>query len=109
MTAATPRTSVRDDVCAYGSDAIRRAENAIHAAAAPAIHESATAAGGITGASTAAPSPQPSRTGIAGSASAFAGTVQSGMVPNCSQRIGAVTIPQAAEMPTTSTNAAGTG
>ena len=76
---------------------------------APAIQDNATAAGGITGASTAAPSPQPSRIGIAGSARAFAGTVQSGMVPNCSQRIGAVTIPQAAEMPITSTNGAGTG
>ena len=33
MTPATARTTVRDDVCAYGSDAIRRAENAIQAAA----------------------------------------------------------------------------
>ena len=47
--------------------------------------------------------------GIAGSASAFAGTVQSGIVPNCSHRIGAVTRPQAAEMPTTSTTFPGTG
>ena len=76
---------------------------------APAIHESATAAEGITGASTAAARPQPSRTGIAGSASAFAGTVQSGIVPNWSQRIGAVTMPQAAEIPTTSTSQDGTG
>ena len=36
---------------------------------------------------------------MAGSASAFAGTVQRGIVPNCSQRIGAVTTPHAAEMP----------
>ena len=100
---------MRDDVWAYGSDATRRAEKAIQAAAAPAIHESATAAGETTGASTAAPSPQPSRIGIAGSASAFAGTVQSGIVPNCSHRMGAVTIPQAAEIPTTSTSGAGSG
>ena len=44
----------------------------------------------------------PSRTGIAGSARAFAGTVQSGITPNCSQRIGAVTTPHAAEIPITS-------
>ena len=100
---------MRDDVCANGSDAIRRAEKAIHAAARPEIQESATAAGGITGARTAAARPQPSRTGIAGSASAFAGTVQSGIVPNWSQRIGAVTRPQAAEIPTTSTSQEGMG
>ena len=59
-----------------------RAEKAIHAAATPATHERATAAGGITGAMTAAASPAPSSTGIVGSARAFAGTVHSGMVPN---------------------------
>ena len=100
---------MRDDVWAYGSDAIEPRRERDPGCRDPASHESATAAGGITGASTAAPSPQPSSTGIAGSASAFAGTVQSGIVPNCSQRIGAVTIPQAAEMPTTSTSHAGTG
>ena len=88
---------------------MRRAEKAIHAAARPASHESATAAEGITGAITVAARPAPSSTGIAGSASAFAGTVQSGMVPNCSQRMGAVTIPQAAEMPITSTSQRGSG
>ena len=67
------------------------------------------AADGITGASIAAPRPQPSKTGIAGSARTFASTVQSGIVPNCNQRIGAVTTPQAAEMPTTSTMPIGTG
>jgi hypothetical protein len=46
---------------------------------------------------------------MAGSASAFAGTVQSGIVPNWSQRMGAVTMPHAAEIPTTSTSHDGTG
>ena len=40
---------------------------------------------------------------------AFAGTVQSGIVPNWSHRIGAVAMPQAAEIPTTSTSQTGTG
>ena len=76
-----------------GGTAISRAENAIQAAARPASHDRASAADGITGASAAAQSPQPRSTGIAGSASAFAGTVQSGIVPNWSQRIGAVDDP----------------
>src|SRR5262249_47807958 len=107
--APTTTTAERDDVCAYGSEAISLALKAIQAAAAPAIHESATADAGSTGASAAAASPHPSSTGIAGSASAFAGTVQSGMRPNCSHRIGEVARPHAAEIPTTSTSFRGTG
>src|SRR3954471_16736344 len=76
-----------------------RAEKAIQAAASPESDESATAAVGITGARIADPSPHPSSTGIAGSASALAGTVQSGIVPNSSQRMGAVTMPQADAVP----------
>src|SRR3954452_8600298 len=51
-----------------------RAEKAIQAAASPESDESATAAVGMTGARIADPSPHPSSTGIAGSASALAGT-----------------------------------
>ena len=86
-----------------------RAVYASHAPARPAIHDAATAAGGTIGASIAAASPAPRRTGIAGSAMAFAGTVHSGITPNWSQRIGAVTSPQAIEIPTTSTSARGSG
>ena len=98
-----------EDTCACGNDATRRAENASHAAHQPASHDSATAAAGSTGAMTAAARPSPSSRGIAGSASAFAGTVHSGTTPNCSHRIGAVTRPQAPEMPTISTSFHGSG
>ena len=101
MTRATPTTEAKptstanEEVCAPGRRATSLAQNAIHAAAQPASQESATAAGGSTGATSAAQSPKPSNGPIAGSASAFANTVHKGTRRKSSQRIGLVTVPQA--------------
>ena len=86
-----------DEICAPGNRATSRAHSAIHAAAQPASPANATAAAGSTGATIAAASPRPSNGATAGSASAFANTVQSGTRWKSSHRIGLVTVPQAIE------------
>ena len=59
-----------------------------------------------TASSPAVANASPSKSGIAGSANAFAGTLSSGSAPNWSQRIGAVTTPHAVETATTMGNGA---
>src|SRR4029453_3223390 len=94
---------------APGTAATACAQAARYAAHHPLSPASAAAAGGETGPTSAAANASPSRGGTAGAASAFAGTVNKGTAWNCSQRIGAVATPHAADTATTPASLAGTG
>ena len=75
---------------AYGSAAKSRAQPAIQAAHHPASQASEPATAGETGIDAAAASESVSTAGMAGSATRFAGTLQTAMAPKCAQLIGAV-------------------
>jgi hypothetical protein len=85
------------------------ATKAIHAAHQPESHANATAAPGSTGSIAAAARARPISGGIAGSATTFAGTVQTATAPKWSQTMGAVTAPQATATATRSQSPRGTG
>src|SRR5215216_1549869 len=90
-------------------DATAWAQSAMYDATHPLIQATTAAPGGETASSAVVAKARARSTGIAGSASAFAGMARIGSAANWNQRIGAVTIPQAVEIATTGRSARGSG
>src|SRR6266581_8422618 len=101
MHTASTATARPDRTWANGSPPTSRAHAARYAAHQPFSHAIRVAAAGERGSIAAEASASPSSGTTAGAASAFAGTLRSGIAWNCSQRTGAVMVPHAVDTATT--------